>query len=105
MSTADPTNEKDIQRLAIQHAERLGIQCIRLVFRPGLRAGWPDVLFLIPGGKPLFIEFKSRSKSPTPLQERRLRELWDAGYDCLWCDSLQDAIRTINEVMDHARQI
>ncbi len=104
MSTADPTDEKKIQTGAIAYAkDRWNIEVIRMVFRPGLRAGWPDVLFLIPGGHPLFIEFKSRGKKPTPLQQRRLDYLDRAGYNRTWCDNLRDAKTRIDEAVHNAR--
>lgn len=98
----DPTVEKDIQKAAIKHAESRKVQVIRMVFRPGLRAGWPDVLFLIPGGRPLFIEFKSKGKKPTCLQAKRLRELVQAGYHAVWADNLPDAVDVIERVLDDA---
>lgn len=44
-------------------------------------AGWPDVLFLVPGGRPLFMEFKRPGKDLEPLQAERKSDLEKLGYD------------------------
>ena len=66
------TEEKKIQNAAIKYATSLGIPTIRMFFGPGIQTGWPDVLFLIPGGRSLFIEFKAPGNEPTKKQEKKL---------------------------------
>ena len=43
-----------------------GIANIRCYFGPGLSTGWPDDIILIPGGRPLFIEFKAPAAKLPP---------------------------------------
>lgn len=83
--------EKKIQNAAIKYAESYGVAAIRLSLGPGVYTGWPDVLFLIPGGRPLFIEFKAPGKPPTPKQRARIDHLVVAGYDVEVCDNIEDA--------------
>ena len=91
--------EKKIQTKAVEYAEKLGISVIRMVFRPGLRRGWPDVLFLVRGGRPLFIEFKAPSKKPTELQQSKIDLLRTLGYDVCCCDSFDAARSAISSAM------
>ena len=35
--------------------------------------GWPDRIFLIPGGRPFFIEFKAPGEEPNPRQAFRIK--------------------------------
>jgi hypothetical protein len=41
---------------------------------------WPDRMFLVPGGKPLFVEYKRPGKRATPLQARLHAQLNKLGY-------------------------
>jgi hypothetical protein len=81
------TIEKGIQDAVIKYARGHGIECIRMFFGPGIQTGWPDVLFLIPGGRPLFIEFKAPGKKPTLKQKRKIWLLKKSGYDVGACDN------------------
>ncbi len=83
--------EKEIQAKVITYAKSLGIQSIRMYFGPGIQTGWPDVLFLIPGGRPLFIEFKATGKKPTKKQMRKIEYLGGLGYSVLWSDNIEKA--------------
>lgn len=71
--------ETDIENSVRDDALRLyGVQSIKLNLW-GNR-GWPDVLFLIPGGAPLFIEFKQPGEKPDPLQNAKHVLLLYQGY-------------------------
>ena len=89
------TPEGRIKAATVKRATEMGIKHIRMSFRRGVTAGWPDDLFLIPGGRPLFIEFKRPGKEPTPLQYHRLGELRDLGYTAIWTDSADEACSAI----------
>lgn len=59
--------------------------------------GYPDRLFWIPGGKPLLIEFKQPGEVPEPLQQQRIDELKQLGYEVQVHDNAIDAFEaTIN---------
>jgi hypothetical protein len=59
----------------------LGIPSIPLKLVAGSDTGRPDELFLIPFGRPLFIEFKWDAWEPEPKQLYWHRILEDLGYD------------------------
>jgi len=65
--------------------------------------GKPDRLFLIPGGRPLLIEFKKVGEKPDPLQRQDHKILRLLGYDVVVCDDADDALNHIRKAMDAAR--
>lgn len=89
------STETEIQRRTIDYARRKGVISIRMSFMPGARQGWPDVLFLVPGGRPLFIEFKKPGGKATKLQEHRIQQLRKLGYDVEIHDQEDTAKRAI----------
>jgi len=95
--------EKKVQNGAIKHAYSLGIKVIRLYFGPGITTGWPDVLFLIPGGRPLFIEFKAPGEVPTKKQYKKMKDLKEAGYWVSWSDDIKEASALIDEAFKRSR--
>lgn len=83
--------ESSVESAILRGAERLGI---RIVLKLANRAnsGWPDRLFLLPGGRPVFIEIKRPGAQPRSLQTYRLRQLVKQGYDAAWFDNADDAV-------------
>lgn len=90
--------ESSIENSVVERAKKLGVKFV-LKFTPTAQAGWPDRIALIPGGSPVFMEFKRPGEKPRPLQYRRLRQLRDLGYAAEWFDNADDAIRYIVEKM------
>lgn len=66
-------------------------------------AGWPDVLFLMPAGKPAFIEFKAPGETPRKLQWHRIKTLGKLGYDVNWFDDSKKACRWLAAI--HAARL
>jgi hypothetical protein len=85
------TPETKVKNAWLKAAKQLGLEVIRLSFSRGATVGWPDNLFLVPGGLPLFLEFKAPGKTPTPMQTYRATLLWELGYDIRWTDSADAA--------------
>ena len=61
--------------------------------------GSPDRLFLIPGGKPLFVEFKRPGGVVSARQALMLKRLQHFGYDAVVCDSVESAMAAIKARM------
>lgn len=95
--------EAKVQTAAIAYSRSRDVDVIRLYFGPGMSTGWPDVIHLIPGGRPLFIEYKAPGKKPTTKQKKRIKYLKDRGYDVCVCDSKSKAIKAIAQALDTAR--
>jgi hypothetical protein len=72
-----------------------GIEGIKMKFAE--RSGEPDRLFLIHGGRPLWLEFKRLGEPLRPLQAHRHQELKEWGYDCEACDNKEDGKRIIDQ--------
>ena len=86
--------EKSIETKVVTDAYfDLGVPSIKL----GLRydVAYPDRLFFIPGGRPLFIEFKVAGEDPNPLQEHKIELLRGLGYDVRHEDSYEGAMSSI----------
>lgn len=97
------TPEAKVRDPVIKWAKAHGIPNIRCYFGPGLSTGWPDDIFLVKGGRPLFIEFKAPGKSPTARQRDRIKTLKEQGYDVCICDSTSKAIKALTRAMDTTR--
>jgi len=80
--------EKDVIRDVLKHAKARNIPYIRLAMQVGVSAGWPDYVFLTPGGRALFIEFKAPGRKPTALQAARLKTLAQQDYYAYVVDSV-----------------
>jgi hypothetical protein len=94
--------ESSLEASVVEWAKKHGVHyCIKL---QGVgNKSLPDRLFLIPGGKPLLIEFKKAGEKPTKLQEFTHAELWALGYDVEVHDTRQGAINAIQQRLDAAR--
>ena len=94
--------EKTVEREVCKKALReLGVANMKLAAQ-GQR-GWPDRLFLIPGGRPLLIEFKVPGEEPRPDQESCIKILKLLGYDVEVHDDEHAALLSIRKALDAAR--
>jgi hypothetical protein len=94
--------ERDVIKRTNDWAKKQGVQYIRAHYGRGAAVGWPDFIYLIPGGRPLFIEFKATGKRATRTQEWRIRILEELGYDVEVCDSPEGAKSAIEEAIRKA---
>jgi hypothetical protein len=85
--------ESQIEKKLKKRVEGLGGKCKKFV-SPG-SSGEPDRICLFPSGKVFFVETKAPGKKPTPLQEKRHRELRQMGFTVLVIDS-EDEIDEIH---------
>ena len=81
--------------------DQLGVYSIKLT-TPG-QSGFPDRLFLIPGGRPFFIEFKRPGEEPRPLQHHIHQLLRQLGYDVEVHDAIEPAFAAVSKRLDAAR--
>jgi hypothetical protein len=65
--------------------------------------GWPDRIFFIPGGKPLFIEFKAPGEVPRPRQAYRRKCLTLWGYTIEIHHDTETALSAITRALGAAR--
>lgn len=76
--------------------DELGILSIKLQLR--YDAGWPDAMFLVPGGRPVLMEFKLPGKELEPLQVYRRNVLKKLGYDVV------GPITSVEQGLKHLRK-
>lgn len=85
--------ETKIEDEAVRQAAALGVRSLKLTLYGD--SGWPDRVFLIPGGRPLWIEFKAPGEGPDPLQSVRHAFLEYMGYDIEVHDTVEGAVEAI----------
>lgn len=89
--------EAKLEREVRLYAEKRGVITYKFV-SPAHR-GVPDRIFIAPGGKILFLEFKAEGKKPSPLQAREIKRLRDQGVDVRWTSNFFSAIWSIDQLL------
>lgn len=84
--------ESQIEAKVCKAAMEMGVFNIKLH-----ATGYPDRLFFIRGGVPLFIEFKRLGEVPRPSQLIIHERLKHAGYSVQTHDTVEGAVRSIME--------
>jgi uncharacterized protein YyaL (SSP411 family) len=96
------THESKIELRAVQKVHKdLGVLGIKLTTKSG--TGWPDRMFLVPGGRPFFIEFKQPGEEPRPKQDFVHALLRRLGYDVEAHDTVEGAVAAVGQRVDAAR--
>lgn len=78
--------ESDIEKKIVSKAKGAGWMTFKLN-GPGDK-GKPDRVFLAPGGRTVFIEFKAFGGRVSPLQKRCLAQLTSMGFECYVVDNV-----------------
>jgi hypothetical protein len=78
-------SEKAIERYLAERVKAMGGVCLKYS-NPGM-TGYPDRLCVMPEGKTIWVELKSRGRKPEALQEVRFRQLESLGHTVYVCDS------------------
>lgn len=94
--------ESSVESGTVSDALRLGVISLKMASRTD--TGWPDRVFLLPGGRPLFIEFKRPGEVPRALQEHRRDTLKALGYNYACCDSRESAMAYIAAALEASRR-
>ena len=90
--------EREVERALIRAVKKAGGMCLKFV-SPS-RAGAPDRLCLLPGGRMFFAEVKRPGGKPRPLQLKRHEELRKLGFAVYVIDSKEecDGVARLSEV-------
>jgi len=59
------------------------------------RRNWPDRLFLLPGGRCFFVEFKRKGKTPRSGQKLVIKKLRERGFTVYVIDNIKDGHRLV----------
>ena len=90
--------ESSVERKVTRWAERNGVEYCKLK-----KAGRPDDIFFIPGGKPVLMEFKQQGKDLRKLQAYIAKKLRRAGYDVVRCDRAEEGIAYLKQRIKDAK--
>lgn len=82
---ATETSEKVFERTMSKYVNDKGGIAIKMLSQ--FVNGLPDRLYLLPGGRALFVEFKSTGKKPTKIQEHIIGRIRKLGFTVLVVDS------------------
>lgn len=97
-SKRDTLEKPHVEDPAVRWAKSHGVKLVYKMAAVYDRS-WPDRMFLIPGGRPLFIEFKRPGAKPTAKQWQRINELREIGYDVEVCDSKEQGIACVRAAL------
>ena len=90
------TLESDIEKQVVAQAQaKFGVLSLKL--NVAGTTGWPDRIMFIPGGKPLFVEFKQKGGKPRLKQKHVLDFLKRLGYTVEIHDDAGVALRSIEK--------
>ena len=90
------TSEKSTEHYFCTQMRALGLPCIKQ-FNP-FEAGWPDRLVVLPGGRVIWVEFKSKGEKPTAIQRIRHNALRDKGHDVEIVSCREEAENLVEEI-------
>ena len=71
--------EREIENYLNENIKKLGGRAYKFV-SPGNR-GVPDRMILLPGGRIIFVELKTKDRYPTKLQRAQIKRMRDLGAD------------------------
>lgn len=90
-------SEKYIERYLCSTVTAKGGICLKYS-NPNM-TGFPDRIVLLPGGKTLWVELKSKGRKPSIVQKIRFRQMEEIGHHVYVCDSIEQVDEVIeNEV-------
>ncbi len=95
-----PPLERTIEAAVVRAAAQLGILSTKMNLIG--RRGWPDRCFWLPGGRPLFIEFKRQGQVPTSLQAHTHEQLRAAGYRVEVVDDAAQGVELLEDAHQRA---
>lgn len=87
-------SEKAIERYLTDRIRSMGGRCLK--YSNSGETGYPDRLVLLPPGKVIWVELKSRGKKPTRMQLIRHDELRQLGFDVRVIDSREGVDGLLN---------
>lgn len=78
-------SEKTIERYLVEQAKQSGLLCLKYS-NPNM-VGYPDRLLVLPSGRVIWAELKSRGRKPAKIQQLRHAELASMGHQVYVIDS------------------
>ena len=88
--------ERTVEQHLVAGLKKIGVPCVK--FLPDLLKGMPDRMILLPEGKVIWCELKTKGGSLEPIQTVRHRELRKAGQQVEIVWSIEEADRLIEKI-------
>lgn len=95
------TSEKVFERTMSKYVNDKGGIAVKLLSQ--FVNGLPDRMYLLPGGRALFVEFKSTGKKPTRIQEHIIGRIRKLGFTVLVVDgpaAWKEAVSAVDVLLD-----
>jgi hypothetical protein len=89
--------EKNIEAKVCGYARERGLLTYK--FTSPAHSAVPDRLFILPGGKMFFCEFKREKQKPTPAQEREHLRLRQHNVSVFVIDNVDDGLHLVDEML------
>ena len=86
--------EKTIEKKVVEEAKRLW-RAWGIKITPRGFVGLPDRMFLFPGGRICFVEFKAPGKKPSAIQNFVIGRLRRMGFRVFVCDDVRRGIEQL----------
>lgn len=90
--------ESAVQSKIIKQLEKLGCFVIKII--RANKSGIPDLLVLLPTGRAVFIEVKKPGGVASKLQQYYIEYLRKLGFTAFICDDPNDAVVTVENLMN-----
>jgi len=87
-------SERQIENRIVKYAKDQGWLVIKL--NPTWHKGLPDRMFLLPGGKIVFLELKKPGGRASPLQKYFIAWMKDLGHSAHVVDNYDEAVRILD---------
>ena len=95
--------EKDIEGAVCDYARRKGVMAEK--FTSPNKRSVPDRIFLFPGGKVVFIEFKAPGKKPTEMQKRDHDKRRALGFVVMVVDDVNMGKKIVDSALGYWREL
>lgn len=89
-------SEKMIERYLVEKAKNIGLPCLKYS-NPNM-VGYPDRLLVLPDGRVIWVELKSKGRKPTKIQQARIAELSGMGHEVRVIDNKADIDKLIKTI-------
>ena len=88
--------ERSVEKHLVDGLKKIGVPCVKFI--PDSMKGMPDRIILLPFGRVIWCELKTKGGRLEPIQEARHRELRRAGQQVEVVWSTEDADKLIAEI-------
>lgn len=89
-------SEKVIEQYLVESAKQNGLLCLK--YSNPNQSGYPDRLLVLPSGRVIWVELKSKGRKPTKLQQLRHERLACMDHRVYVIDSKSDIDKLINGI-------